>query len=175
MAARVEIRSERQQLSTQCLLRSESKPSFAHTHRQDKHYEACDEYRDLALYSDARPYQNDIFEISVDAELSGSPFITNPQIKDPVESHFRFGGVHAQNHHIFTPPVNRHWCMVWRAIPWTHSAYDYSFKRCISTSASRSTRRRERSNAIAVEPARILRGPQRTRSESKPLPGLRAG
>lgn len=53
---------------------------------------------------------------------------------DPVEGHFRFAGVHAQNHHIFTPPVNRQWCMVWGATPWiaecpwAHWAYDYSFQ-----------------------------------------------
>lgn len=97
-------------------------------------YEAYDDYWDFELYSDSRPYQNDIFEISLDADLSGGPFIANPQIKDPVEGHFRFGGTHAQNYHIFTPPVNRQWCMVWGAnpwiaeFPWAHSAYDYRFR-----------------------------------------------
>ena len=97
-------------------------------------YEAYDDYWDFSLYSDARGYQNDIFEISLDADLSGGPFIRNTQIKDPVENHFRFSGVHAQNYHIFTPPVNNQWCMVWGSnpwiagFPWAHSAYDYRFK-----------------------------------------------
>ncbi|MEZ5351524.1 MAG: PKD domain-containing protein [Bryobacteraceae bacterium] len=70
----------------------------------------------------------------MDADLSGGPFIANPQIKDPVEDHLRFAGAHAQNYHIFTPPIHNQWCMVWGAnpwiaeFPWAHSAYDYSFK-----------------------------------------------
>jgi hypothetical protein len=97
-------------------------------------YEAFDDYWDFSLYSDKRGYQNDIFEISLDADRSGGPFIQNPLIRDPIRSYLRFAGAHAQNYHIFTPPVNRQWCMVWGAnpwigwFPWAHQAYDYGFK-----------------------------------------------
>ncbi len=97
-------------------------------------YEASDDYWDFSLYSDERGYQNDIFEISLDADLSGGPFILNPQIEDRIDNHFRFSGAHAQNYHIFTPPIHNQWCMVWGSnpwiawFPWAHQAYDYDFK-----------------------------------------------
>jgi hypothetical protein len=97
-------------------------------------YEAYDNYWDFSLYSDKRGYQNDIFEISLDADRSSGQFIRNPLIKDAVEGHLRFAGAHAQNYHIFTPPVNQQWCMVWGAnpwiayFPWAHQAYHYDFK-----------------------------------------------
>ncbi|MFC1551787.1 PKD domain-containing protein [Candidatus Latescibacterota bacterium] len=102
-------------------------------------YEAYDDYWDFGLfdeeaYSKGRGYQNDIFEICVDADLSGGPFIQNPQIEDVNEGHSRFAGVHAQNYHIFTPPINNQWCLVWGCqpwiaeFPWANYEYSYDFK-----------------------------------------------
>ena len=97
-------------------------------------YEAFNDHWDFSNYSEQRGYMNDIFEISLDADRTGGPFILNPLFKDPVENHFRFSGAHAQNYHIFTPPINNQWCMVWGAnpwiasFPWAHQAYDYHFK-----------------------------------------------
>ncbi len=97
-------------------------------------YEAYDDFWDFERFDVKRSYQNDIFEISLDADISGGQFINNEQIEDPVENYFRFSGVHAQNYHIFTPPINNQWCMVWGGnpwigwFPWAHQAYDYDFK-----------------------------------------------
>jgi len=96
-------------------------------------YEAYDDYWDFAWYGEERGYRNDIFEIVVDGDMSGGPLIHNPQIGDRIANHFRFSGVHAQNYHIFTPPIHNQWCMVWGSnpwigrFPWSHYAYDYSF------------------------------------------------
>lgn len=96
-------------------------------------YEAYDDYWDFSLFNVNRGYQNDIFEISLDADISGGQFINNPQIEDKVENYLRFSGVHAQNYHIFTPPLNNQWCMVWGSnpwigwFPWAHHAYKYDF------------------------------------------------
>ena len=65
-------------------------------------YEAYDDYWDFALAN----RHNDIFELVVDADLSGGPFISRKHPnKDltPMEAHLSFHGVHAQNHHINTP------------------------------------------------------------------------
>jgi hypothetical protein len=70
----------------------------------------------------------------VDADLSGGPFIFNPHIPDRIDNHFRFSGVHAQNYHIYTPPVNNAKVLVWGCQHWiadfphANFAYDYSFK-----------------------------------------------
>ncbi len=102
-------------------------------------YEAYDDYWDFGIFDEdavqkGRGYQNDIFEISIDADISGGPFIQNPQIEDRVEGYMRFAGVHAQNYHIFTPPVNNQWCRLWGCqpwvcrFPWANYEYDYDFK-----------------------------------------------
>jgi hypothetical protein len=92
-------------------------------------YEADDNYWNM-YYK-----RGDIFEVVVDGDLSGGDFINNPQITDPMEVHFRFQGVHAQNYHIFTPPgEGRDWAMVWGCQPWirdlpfSNHAYSYNFK-----------------------------------------------
>jgi hypothetical protein len=92
-------------------------------------YEADDNYWNM-YYK-----RGDIFEVVVDGDLSGGDFINNPQIADPMEAHFRFKGVHAQNYHIFTPPgEGRDWAMVWgcqpwiRDLPYSNHAYSYNFK-----------------------------------------------
>ncbi len=76
-------------------------------------YEAYDNYWDFTENS----LHNDILELVVDGDLSGGPFIKqmNPN-KDAVsaeELHFDYHGLHAQNYHIFTPPGDKDWCMVW--------------------------------------------------------------
>ncbi len=97
-------------------------------------YEAYDDYWDFSLFDVNRGYQNDIFEICLDADISGGPLINNEQIDDRIENYMNFAGVHAQNYHIFTPPINNQWCMVWGSnpwigwFPWAHRAYDYDFK-----------------------------------------------
>ena len=99
-------------------------------------YEAYDDFWDFGRFDELRGgYNNDIFEIAVDADLSGGPFINNPQLKDDrIDNHFRFSGVHGQNYHIFTPPVNNQWCLLWGSqpwvcrFPWANYAYDYNFK-----------------------------------------------
>ena len=107
-------------------------------------YEAYDDYWDFERFN-PEGYMNDIFELVVDGDLSGGPFIQNP-LYDPeqlkwqpqttsyIENHFNFSGVHAQNYHIYTPPVNNAWVLVWGCQPWisefphANYAYDYHFK-----------------------------------------------
>ena len=96
-------------------------------------YEAYDDYWDFT-----RPdLHNDIFELVVDGDLSGGPFIKqmHPHFRDrPAEAHFSFHGVHAQNYHIFTPSEGKDWAMVWgcqpwiKELPWANAAYNYNFK-----------------------------------------------
>jgi len=104
-------------------------------------YEAYDDFWDFERYN-PQGYQNDIFEIVVDGDLSGGPFIYNPRVPEArqwgngeahVSNHFSFSGVHAQNYHIYTPPVHNAWCLVWGSQPWiaefpqSNYAYDYNF------------------------------------------------
>lgn len=107
-------------------------------------YEAYDDFWDFERFN-PEGYMNDIFELVVDGDLSGGPFIQNP-LYDPeqmkwqpqtatyIENHFNFSGVHAQNYHIFTPPVNNAWVLVWGSQSWisefphANYAYDYHFK-----------------------------------------------
>ncbi len=107
-------------------------------------YKAYDDYWDFGRFS-PKGYQNDIFEIVVDGDLSGGPFIFNPIYNEEelkwasntpsyLENHFSFSGVHAQNYHIFTPPVNNAWVLIWgnqhwiAEFPQSNYAYDYNFK-----------------------------------------------
>lgn len=96
-------------------------------------YEASDNYWDFSH----RDLHNDIFELVVDGDLSGGPFIKHMHpVKgyDPNEAHFTFHGVHAQNYHIFTPALDKDWTMVWGCQPWiknlpyANAAYNYNFK-----------------------------------------------
>ena len=80
-------------------------------------YEASDDYWDFARTD----LHNDIFELVVDGDLSGGPFIKHlhPFWKEKSsEAHFGFHGVHAQNYHIFTPWEGKDWTMVWGCQPW---------------------------------------------------------
>ena len=97
-------------------------------------YEARDNYWDFAR-SDLH---NDIFEVVVDGDLSGGPLIRqmhpHKKLRDNLDTHFLFHGVHAQNYHIFTPADSKDWTMVWGSQPWikdlpfANAAYKYNFK-----------------------------------------------
>lgn len=96
-------------------------------------YEAYDDYWDFSLTD----LHNDIFEIVVDGDQSGGPFIgpfhPNKSL-NLMDAYFSFHGVHAQNYHIFTPAVGKDWAMVWGSQPWikdlpyANAAYDFNFK-----------------------------------------------
>ncbi len=111
-------------------------------------YEAWDNYWDFS-----RPdLHNDIFEVVVDGDASGGPLIDKGHVEswtpeqvgqsaatpdDRIsvdEAHWAIHGVHAQNYHIFTPAVNKDWCMAWGAptwvkeLPWANSAQSFAFK-----------------------------------------------
>ena len=107
-------------------------------------YEADDDFWDFGRFN-PQGYLNDIFELVVDGDLSGGPFIFNPiyerdqlkwngKNKAYLDNHLNFSGVHAQNYHIYTPPVNNAWVLVWGSQPWigefpyAHYAYDFDFK-----------------------------------------------
>jgi hypothetical protein len=96
--------------------------------------EAYDDYWDF----DDSALGQDIFEVVVDANLSGGPLVkkSNPNIsRIPKEDlHFKGHGSHAQNYHIFTPVQNKEWAMIWGNTPWikdfpfSNIACDYHFK-----------------------------------------------
>ena len=65
----------------------------------------------------------------------GGPFIKQQHPDKTLsveEAHFRYHGVHAQNYHIFTPPLGKEWTMVWGCQPWikdlpyANAAYDFN-------------------------------------------------
>jgi hypothetical protein len=110
-------------------------------------YEAEDDCWDFADPG----MRQDTFEIMVDGDASGGPFIgreqprfwtpehvgaaaaSDPRISDDA---FRWAvhGVHAQNYHIMTPAVDKDWALAWGAatwvkdFPWANSAQSFSFK-----------------------------------------------
>ena len=95
-------------------------------------YEATDDYWRFADNS----LSTDIFEVVVDGDCSGGPFIDrfHPTAKGDVwQAWFNFHGCHAQNYHIFTPPHGDDWCMLWgpqvwlKQRPYADWAYDYHF------------------------------------------------
>jgi hypothetical protein len=111
-------------------------------------YEAYDDYWDFS-----RPdLHNDTFELAVDGDASGGPFVDHGHPKvwtteavgpemsvfdkrlDPAEEHWSFHGVHAQNYHIFTPALDKDWCMAWgsatwiKELPYANAACSYDFK-----------------------------------------------
>jgi len=97
-------------------------------------YEAHDNYWDFAR----EDLHNDIFELVVDGDLSGGPFIRQMhpdlQLREKLSTHAQFHGVHAQNYHICTPAEGKDWTMVWGGQPWikdlpyANSATQYNFK-----------------------------------------------
>ena len=96
-------------------------------------YEAYDDYWDFSLPD----LHNDTFELIVDGDRSGGPFIDrfhpNKDL-DPMDAYFSFHGVHAQNYHIFTPAEGKDWALVWGSQPWikklpyANVACHYTFK-----------------------------------------------
>lgn len=96
-------------------------------------YEAYDNYWDFTQTG----LHNDIFELTVDGDQSGGPFIDrfhpNKEL-DSLDAFFSFHGVQAQNYHIFTPAEGKDWTLVWGSQPWikelpyANAAYNYNFK-----------------------------------------------
>jgi hypothetical protein len=97
----------------------------------------------IEAYDDSWDFEDpalrqDIFELVVDADVSGGPFIkqenANKAIIPVNELHFRGHGAHAQNYHIFMPVKNKDWAMIWGNTPWikdfphANAAYSYDFK-----------------------------------------------
>jgi hypothetical protein len=97
-------------------------------------YEAYDNYWDFSLTG----LHNDIFEITVDADQSGGPFIDrfhpNKALTNTMDAYFSYHGVHAQNYHIFTPSEGKDWALAWGSQPWikelpyANAATQYNFK-----------------------------------------------
>ena len=95
-------------------------------------YQAYDDYWDFSLPD----LHNDIFELVVDGDRSGGPFISpfHPvKNLDPMDSYFSFQGVQAQNYHIYTPAMGKEWAFVWgsqswiKNLPYANAACDYKF------------------------------------------------
>lgn len=100
----------------------------------------------VELWDDCWIYENsirccDIFEVVVDGDRSGGPFIntfypfldksTDP---DKMKAYMNFHGRQAQNYHIFTPaPEGKDWAMIWgpqtwiKDFPFANSAVSYNF------------------------------------------------
>lgn len=82
--------------------------------------------------------KQDIFELVVDADVSGGNFIKkwNANKRNiPIEElHFRGHGAHAQNYHVFMPAIDKDWAMVWGNTPWikdfpfANAAYSHNLK-----------------------------------------------
>lgn len=97
-------------------------------------YEAYDDYWDFA----GPGLKNDTFELVVDGDLSGGPFVDrfreNTEVLSEGQAWRSMHGVHAQNYHIFTPAKDKDWCMLWgpaqwlKALPYSNARYHYSFE-----------------------------------------------
>ena len=97
-------------------------------------YEAYDDYWDFSEPG----LHNDTFELVVDGDLSGGPFIERflpaKSILGTWETYFTLQGTHAQNYHIFTPAEGKDWCMVWgpaqwlKELPYANAACAYNFR-----------------------------------------------
>jgi PKD domain len=110
-------------------------------------YEAYDNYWDFSQPG----LHNDTFELIVDGDASGGPLLDKgheklwtpelvgaaaaPDARISVDAaHWATHGVQAQNYHIFTPAVNKDWCMAWtsatwiKEFPWANAAQSFNFK-----------------------------------------------
>lgn len=97
-------------------------------------YEAYDNYWEFA----GTGLHHDIFELVVDGDQSGGPFIEefhpNPELRNSWDAYFNYHGVHAQNYHIYIPAEGQDWCLAWGSQPWikelpyANAAYSYNFK-----------------------------------------------
>jgi hypothetical protein len=105
-------------------------------------YEAYDDFWDFERFN-PQGYLSDIFEVVLDGNFSGGPFIYNPLLPEArkwgdhpahIYNHLTFSGYHAQNYHIFTPPTHNSNVLVWGSQPWiaefpqANFAYAYDFK-----------------------------------------------
>jgi hypothetical protein len=96
--------------------------------------EAFDDYWDF----EDRGLRQDIFELVVDGDISGGPFINeiNKNInKIPkYDLYFKGHGGHSQNYHIFTPARNKDWAMIWgnaywiKDFPYANVSYNHNLK-----------------------------------------------
>ena len=88
-------------------------------------YEAYDNFWDF----ESADLHNDMFEVSVDGDLSGGEFVYLDYPK-----RIMMKGSHAQNYHICTPAAGKSPAMVWNCpewlnkMPWFNSRCEYSFK-----------------------------------------------
>ena len=96
-------------------------------------YEAYDNFWDFS----GTGLRNDTYEIVVDGDMSGGPFVNKFHPNKAVnkwDAYFNFHGNHAQNYHIFTPAKDKSWCMYWgpqqwlKEMPYANAAYNYDFK-----------------------------------------------
>lgn len=97
-------------------------------------YQAYDNYWDFSRTN----LNHDIFEVVVDGDYSGGPFIEQfHPLKSKIDkwdAYFSYHGVHAQNYHIYTPAEGQDWCLAWgsqpwiKELPWANAAYSYNFK-----------------------------------------------
>lgn len=81
--------------------------------------------------------KTDMFEVVVDGDRSGGPFIDRfYPFKDisQEEAYQLFHGRHAQNYHIYTPPYKGEWCWYWgpqqwlKNAPFSAAAYNFNFE-----------------------------------------------
>lgn len=96
--------------------------------------EAYDDYWDF----NDKGLKQDIFEVVIDGNMSGGPFvkksIANNERLSKEELHFKGHGAHAQNYHIFTPVDQKDPVMIWGNTPWIkdfpyfNMADDYNLK-----------------------------------------------
>lgn len=103
----------------------------------NKLYFLYEAYDDCWIF-EKHPRNSDIFEVVVDGDRSGGPFINSfhPDAnRDKMLSYMDYHGCQAQNYHIFTPaPEGKDWTMVWgpqswiKDLPWANAAYSYNFK-----------------------------------------------
>jgi hypothetical protein len=97
-------------------------------------YEAYKEFWDFADPG----MHNDTFEVVVNGDLSGGPFIEQflpaRDILGAWETYYSLQGTHTQNYHIFTPAEGKDWCMVWgpahwlKELPYANAACSYHFR-----------------------------------------------
>jgi hypothetical protein len=96
-------------------------------------YEAYDNYWDFSRTD----LHHDIFELAVDGDQSGGPFIDRfhpNKSLNPWDAYFSFHSVQAQNYHIYTPADGQDWALIWgpqswlKELPYSNAAYCYNFK-----------------------------------------------
>lgn len=96
-------------------------------------YEAYDNYWSFTR----NDLMVDIFEVVVDGDRSGGPFIDKFYPFKDISKQAAwtlFHGRQAQNYHIYTPSKNGDWCMYWgpqqwlKQKPYSDYAYNYNFK-----------------------------------------------